>query len=282
MKKILLLVLLALLAAPVWAAGPTRDDDDKDPSIRRGIRRLHPERERAKAMKKLQEQLSHKAEPKEDPWDTSDEVWGTVDVPRTAVLIDSSAVVGHYRDDVDAINAGRASGRPSVMATHRMVWRDEPVTARVDELMPLFTIDDRGDCFSRYADNGTTSNEVFFAFALNDSNEVAGPLRLCVHYCADSPLNYDQVTFNIDGFDYLFYPSNPQAGAVGDGRYWEMSDDELHPSYRDLIYALAHSHWVIVKLTGRNGVTHARMLSDGQRDDFANTLALFRLLGGEL
>ena len=53
LKKYCLLLLVALLVAPVVMASGVRDDDDKDPSIRPGIRRLHPERERAKAMKKL-------------------------------------------------------------------------------------------------------------------------------------------------------------------------------------------------------------------------------------
>lgn len=59
-----------------------------------------------------------------------------------------------------------------------------------------------------------------------------------------------------------------------------MSDDVLRPAYKDLVYALAHSHWVIFKLTGSSGISHVKMLTDGQRDDFANTLALYRLLGG--
>ena len=74
LKKYIILLLVALLAVPVGMASVARDDDDKDPSIKPGIRRLHPERERAKAVKKLQEQMSRKAESKADPWDTSDEV----------------------------------------------------------------------------------------------------------------------------------------------------------------------------------------------------------------
>ena len=94
MRKYIILLLVALLAVPVGMASVARDDDDKDPSIKPGIRRLHPERERAKAVKKLQEQMSRKAEPKADPWDTSDEVWGTVALPPAASR-DSNAVVGH-------------------------------------------------------------------------------------------------------------------------------------------------------------------------------------------
>ncbi len=63
MRKYIILLLAVLLAVPVGMASVARDDDDKAPSIKPGIRRLHPERERAKAVKKLQDQMSRKAEP---------------------------------------------------------------------------------------------------------------------------------------------------------------------------------------------------------------------------
>ena len=53
LKKYCLMLLIALMALPALAALPVGDDDDKDPSIRPGIRRLYPQRERAKAMKKF-------------------------------------------------------------------------------------------------------------------------------------------------------------------------------------------------------------------------------------
>ena len=74
MRRWMIILLMALMAVPVGMASTARDDDDKDPSIKPGIRRLHPERERAKAIQKLREQMSRKAEEKADPWDTSDEV----------------------------------------------------------------------------------------------------------------------------------------------------------------------------------------------------------------
>ena len=53
MKKYLILLLMALLAVPVGLA--RGDDDDKKTVNKHEIRRLHPERERLKALKKLQE-----------------------------------------------------------------------------------------------------------------------------------------------------------------------------------------------------------------------------------
>lgn len=268
-KRFILLLLVAMLAVPVGLASGVRDDDDKDQSIRPGIRRLHPERERAKAIKKLQEQMSRKAEPKDDPWDTSDEVWGTVDVPRVAIK-DSAAVEGH-----------RLTSSATTDAEARAVWRDEPVTIPLDQLMQSMTVDD-GDYRSKYVSADSVSNEVYFAFTIPEGDSVPGPLRLCVHYCGGTRINYDQVVFTIDGFDYLFYPLTTRYGVTTGGQHWAASDDELRFAYRDLVYALTHGQWVMIKLMGDNGVSHVKVLDDGQLDDFANTLDLYRLLGGEI
>lgn len=270
-----------------------RSDVEQDPSIKPGIRRLHPERERAKAMKKLQEQMSRKAEPKDDPWDTSDEVWGTVDLPPTAV-IDSNAVEGRrltpdYQRKTSKTAAEQAA-LDSLLAIdygikeygyRRMTWQDLPVSATIEQLMPAFTVDESGDCYSKYVSREKGSNEVYFTFSI-DEDSLPGPLRLRVQYCADDPLDFDQLVFTIDGYDYMFYPSNLQHGTLDGGLYWEISDDELKPAYRDLVYALAHSNWVALKLMSTRGINHVKMLTDGQRADFANTLDFFRLLGGNL
>lgn len=288
MKRFILLLMAALLIAPMGIASITSDDEDKDPSIKPGIRRLHPERERAKAIKKLQEQMSRKADPNADPWDTADEMWGTVDLPPVAIK-DSTAVEGRRLNGTSKTAAEQAaldellntdySIKEYGMGIRRMVWHDEPVTATIEQLLPYITTDG-GECLSKYVNREKTSNEAYFVFTFQDS--VVGPLRLCVQYCADDPLNYDELTFNIDGFDYMLYPSDPQRGKLDGNLYWEMSDDELRTAHKDLVYALAHSHWVILKLKGESGISHVKMLSDGQRDDFAHIWALYRLLGGEI
>ena len=264
MRNWIIILLTVLLAVPVGMAQSMRDDDDKDPSISPGIRRLHPERERAKAIKKLQEQMSQKAEPKSDPWDTSDDLWGTVDLPPVTVK-DSAAVEGHRLKD------NGLSGR-------RLTWRDEPVTASMDQLMPFMTLDG-GECRSKYVSADSVGNEAYFAFAL-DEDSLPGPLRLCLRYSADSPCDYDQVTFTVDGNDYLFYPVEPRHGKTSDNIFWTASDDELHAAYVDLVYALAHGQWVMLKLQSASGVSRVRVLNDGQLNDFANTLSLYRLMGG--
>lgn len=289
LKKYCLLLLVALLVAPAVMASGVRDDDDKDPSIRPGIRRLHPERERAKAMKKLQEQMSRKADPNADPWDTSDEVWGTVDLPPAASR-DSNAVVGRRLKQHTSKTSAEQAALDSLLGGdyslteygyRRMTWRDLPVTATLDQLMPSFTVDETGDCYSRYVSRDKLSNEVYFTFTMNEDS-VPGPLRLHVQYCADDPLDFDQLIFTIDGFNYPFYPSDHEHGTLDGGLYWECSDDVLKPVHKDLVYALAHSNWVALKLMSTRGIHHVKMLTDGQRADFAHTLDLYRLLGGKL
>ena len=268
MRNWIIILLSLLLVAPLGMAGGVPDDDDKK-GVQREIRRLHPERERAKAIKKLQEQMSRRAEEKSDPWDTSDEVWGTVDLPRAAVR-DSAAVEGHR---LTGSNEAAAVG-------HRLMWNDEPVTATVDQLMPYFAITDDGECRSKYVSPDSATSEVYFAFDLNDS--VTGPLRLCMRYCADAPMEFDQLTFTIDGFDYIFYPVDTQCKALGGGHYLLFCDDVIQGGYKDLVYALAHGHWMMLKLQGMGGVSRVKVLTDGQREDFSQTLALYLLLGGEL
>ena len=288
MKRLFLILMAALLVVPMVAQ--VRDDVEQDPSIRPGIRRLHPERERAKAMKKLQEQMSRKAEPKADPWDTSDEVWGTVDLPPAAVK-DDDAVVGRRLQPSTTKTPAEQAALDSLLSIdysikeygyRRMTWRDLPVTATIDQLLPCFSVDESGDCYSKYVSRDSVSNEVYFTFTVHDDDSLPGPLRLRVQYCADDPLDFDQLVFTIDGYDYIYYPTSHESGTIDDRLYWELSDDVLQPAYRDLVYALAHSNWIALKLMSTRGIHHVKMLTDGQRADFANTLDLYRLLGGNL
>jgi len=292
LTRLILLLIGILLVVPAGMATTVRDDDDKDPSIRPGIRRLHPERERARAMKKLQEQMSRKAQPKDDPWDTSNEVWGSVDLPLASEAMDSNAVEGQllnqYPRTTKTVREQAAVDSLLSMdysikeyGYRRMTWRDLPVTTTIEQLMPAFTVDETGDCYSRYVSRDTMSNEVYFTFSIGEDS-VPGPLRLRVQYCADDPLDFDQLIFTIDGYDYMFYPANHAQGNRNGELFWEMSDDVLKPAYKDLVYALAHGNWVALKLMSTRGIHHVKMLTDGQRTDFAQTLDFYRLLGGRL
>lgn len=267
MRTWIVILLISLIAVPEGMAGVMPGIDDTTSVWQRPIRRLHPEREREKAMKKLKEQMSRQAEQKADPWDTSDEAWGTVDVP--ASVRDSAAVTGHRLKDTSQTDG-----------TTRLMWRDEPVTATVDQLMPFFAVTDDGEYRSKYVSADIAADEVYFAFGMNDS--VPDQLRLCVRYCVDARVTYDQLTFTVDGYDYMFYPADPQCQQTGASRYVVCSDDVLQPVYRDLVYALAHGSWVMCKLHLDNGVTRVKVLTEGQREDFSLALDLYRLLGGEM
>jgi len=286
------------------------DDKDYDESIRKPIRRLHPERERAKAIKKLQEQRAHKAVPKADPWDTSDEAWGTVEVVPVAVtdsvsddfddtsldeggrhvttaqgrrLSSGNATSKSAADkaQLDALlNADYSIKQYEAPGARRMTWRDEPVTATRDQLEPFFDIT-ATRCLPRGIGLDTASNEAFFYFDLDANGHASGPLRLRVQYCADDPLDFDELVFNVDGHDYVFFPRDMRQGTIGK-MYWQTSDDDLRAVDRDLAYALSHSHWMMLKLKGSNGISHVKMLTDSQRDDFARALQFYRLLGGSL
>ena len=217
-------------------------------------------------------------------------MWGTVDLP-PATSPDSTAVEGHRLSQPiqhTRKTAAEQAALDSLLGIdysikeygyRRMTWRDLPVTATLDQLMPYFVLDSVGDCYSRYISREKQSNEVFFAFTLQEDS-MPGPLRLCVQYCADDPLDFDQLVFTIDGYDYPFYPVNHQSGTLDGDLYWEASDDVLKPAYKDLVYALAHSNWVALKLVSTRGINHVKMITDGQREDFAHTLDLYLLLGG--
>lgn len=269
MRKWIVILLMSLMAVPAGTAAVLPDDNDTTATWQRPIRRLHPERERDKAMKKLKEQMSRQAEVKADPWDTSDEMWGTVDVP--ASVRSNSAVTGHRLNDKSQTDEN----------SYRLTWRDEPVTATVDQLMPFFTVTETDEYRSKYVLVDSASNEVYFAFDMN-SDSLPGPLRLCVRYCTDAQMIYDQLTFTVDGYDYMFYPMDPQCRQMGVNQYVVCSDDVLQPVYKDLVYALAHGSWVMCKLHLNGGVTRVKVLTDGQREDFSIALDLYRLLGGVL
>ena len=258
---------MALCGATSFAM-PQPDEEDYDESIRKPIRRLHPERERAKAIKQWEEEQARKAAAQQqqggaaahsaDPWAESG-----VDVPdgKEALyeLLNKDYSLKQYVPD----------------GPKRLQWVDEPVSASMSDLLPHF--DKNG---GRYTPRGTTmkqsENAIYFYFVDN------GPLRLRVQYFADDPLNFSEMVFTIDGFEYHYRPSGTQRGRQGTRFYWETSDEALGTADRDLVYALTHCHWARVKLLGANGIDHVKMFTTGQLEDFARLWQLYRLKGGTL
>ncbi|MCQ2289260.1 MAG: hypothetical protein MJZ74_09205 [Muribaculaceae bacterium] len=107
-------------------------------------------------------------------------------------------------------------------------------------------------------------------------------MHLRLQYYADDPLNYNDMVFTIDGFDYKFHPTNIQRGK-GDGvMIWEQSDDVLREADKDLVYALAHCHWVRLKLHGADGMNHVKLIGEEQIKSFKETYQLFLLRNGSI
>jgi len=305
MKRCALIALLiACSFVAAMLATPIDDDRDYDESIRMPVRRLHPERERAKARAKLQKQMTQKADPNKDPWDTKDDPWGTVDLLPQQSLDTADVAAGEQfankmkntvmgrrlaGDNTSKTAADKAElerllskdysiHEVEAIGARRMTWQDDPIDATREELMPHFVVID-GEYLPVGIDKDSKrANAVYFYFDISDG--VLQPLHLRVQYYADDPLNYDQLIFTIDGHDYTFFPENLQRGKLSDEMYWENSDDPLHTQDKDLVYALAHSHWVLFKLQGTDGIKHVFLLDDEQRSAFARTLALYRLIGG--
>ena len=70
---------------------------------------------------------------------------------------------------------------------------------------------------------------------------------------------------------------------------WELSDNtfylfQLNAKTTNLHLPIAptYAHWGMIKMQGSGGGNIVKILTDGQRQDFANTLALFLLLGGSI
>ncbi|MBQ0069609.1 MAG: hypothetical protein KBT09_07640 [Bacteroidales bacterium] len=166
----------------------------------------------------------------------------------------------------------------------RMEWKDDTITETQENLVPFFkTKTVRGFNsilpVSVVVDN--TINDIFLYFVDGPDN-VPGALRLRLQYYADDPLNYNDMVFTVDGFDYKFHPVNIQRGHGEGVMIWENSDDELKVADKDLVYALSHcQYWTQVKLHGDDNMVHVKQITKEQLADFKRTVQLFLLRGGK-
>ena len=269
-KRFILIMLAACLLAggamPAMA-NSRPDEEDYDESIRKPIRRLHPEREREKALKKWEQEQERKAAQKrrssvaatDDPWQMS----GTESAPDGKEQL------------YELLNKDYSLKQLVPEGPKPLVWVDEPPTGSVGELLPFF--DNHDGCFTpRGTTMSQSENAIYFYFIEN------GPLRLRVQYFADDPLNFNEMVFTIDGFEYRYRPDSTRRGRQGTRFYWETSDEPLSGGDRDLAYALAHCHWARVRLLGANGIDHVKMFTTAQLESFARTLQLYRLKGGDI
>lgn len=165
----------------------------------------------------------------------------------------------------------------------RMVWQDDTINESQDNLVPFFRSTKILGSQSIIPVKAVVDNKVndVFLYFTEDAQHQPIALRLRHQYYADDPLNYTDMVFTIDGFDYKFHPVNIKRGK-GDGiMIWEQSDDELKVADKDLVYALAHcKYWAQIKLHGDDDMTHVKLLTKEQIDAFKRTLQLYLLRGG--
>lgn len=167
----------------------------------------------------------------------------------------------------------------------RMVWKDDTVTETQERILPFFMLTDVGEYRGIVSTGVVISdivNDVYIYFT-QDANGIPTSMRLRIQYYADDPLNYNQIAFVVDGFDYPFTPTNIKCGDGEEGYVWQQSDDELHDKDKDLVYAISHcENWAELKLVGADGMEHIKPLTREKLDEFKRTLQLFLLRGGSL
>ncbi len=273
------MALIAVAVTPIASAQTYEEDYDE--SIRRPIRRLHPEREREKAMKAYQQEQERLEREKQQ---------GTA---RPA----TGKKGGKNSDDLDAHHAYLDSLLNQDYTIHEIVadpdelppaaepyrWVDERIDGNRSSLLRQVASDNPSTGVQRFLPSKVsmnhTENAIYFYY--QESAGEPQSLHLRIQYYADDPLNYDKIVFYIDGFEYVFHPSNTRRGARG-RMYWEVSDDALIAADRDLVYALTHCNWARMTMKGANGIDHVKMLSEDQLTDMRTMLNLYLLSGGRI
>lgn len=165
----------------------------------------------------------------------------------------------------------------------RMVWKDDTINETQENLVPFFKAQPVRGYNSILPLNAVVDNLVndVYLYFTDGPEGIPSALRLRIQYYADDPLNYNDMEFTIDGFDYKFHPTNIQRGHGEDIMIWENSDDELKVADKDLVYALSHcQYWAQVKLHGDDGMVHVKLISKEQIEDFKRTVQLYLLRGG--
>lgn len=277
-----MLAMVVGCSLPVMA----QSENDYDESIRMPVRRLHPEREREKARKKLQQELDAKNKKQNvDDWeDASQNSAKKKDTRRVVGSVPAAKSTADKSLLDELLNKDYSLVQYTTSAPVRMTWRDDPVTESENELLMQLSKERVQAGVVRYMPKGVTMSKTenaFYAYFTSDGGRVA-PLRLRVQYYADDPLQFNDILFTIDGFEYRYRALSPERGK-GTGRMiWELSDQEVSASDKDLLYALSHAHWVKMHLVGSDGTKHVKMLTEMQIRDFYLVLQLYRLLGGRI
>ena len=274
MKRILTILLLATICQIVTSQVIQSPWDDDATTTQRPIRRLHPEREREKALKRLQQEQAQKA------------AADSVAAARAAKSQSGDAGENLPISDKEWLNELLSvdySTRIEVpQEPQRMVWTDDSLPAEPQALRAAVSASHPQAGTIRYMPHGAamsrTENAIFFYF--DSCYDHTGPLRLRLQYYADDPLNFSDVLFTIDGFDYAYHAASSRRGKGMGRMICETVDAPLVAQDKDLVYALAHAHWVRMSLMGEEGIKHVKMLTPQQIEDFNSVLKLYRALQG--
>lgn len=302
MKRYLIsAILLVAAGSTVVAAMP--DEKDYDESVRLPVRKLHPEREFDKAMKKMHQEHEAKAQEKEAKErekeakamakEREKEAKARAKEEKKKAKHDNRVIP--ERRQASESTADKSLMRELLSKDYSIkkyeniyeepkpiTWKDDPVSSNVTGLMAHMSDVRKGGASlltPRGVSMANDANDVFFCFEQN-GGRASSRLRLRVQYYADDPLNYNDILFTIDGFNYEFHPSRPSRGKMGARMYWEQSDDVLTSRDKDLVYALSHCHWARMSLKGADGMNHVKMLTQSQLDAFAHAFELYRAMGG--
>jgi len=109
-------------------------------------------------------------------------------------------------------------------------------------------------------------------------NGIPSNLRLKVQYYANDWLFFNKILFSIDDKAYEYLPWKVETDHGG-GNIWEWFDEELTPSDKELIYALANAKNAKMKFIGRQ-YHNIKTISQEQIKCIKQTLELYNALGG--
>lgn len=286
MRILFILLFTFATAVTAVAQSPWPDEEsERDESVRKPVRRLHPEREREKAMKEyLKEQASKQKVQDDDAWEqpAAKAKPDKRKVVRRVAQQQSSTVDQAMLDELLSRDYSLGPVVPEFKAPEPYKWKDEPVEASESELMRLLKTDNHGAAM-RYLPREVSMRQNENAFFLYfDERSEPGSLHLRLQYCADDPLNFSRIDFVIDGFDYSYTPRSPKRGKLAARLYWENSDEPVSQDDKDLIYALTHCQWAEMLLIGSDGINHRKELSEDQLKSLRAVLQLYLLKGGTL
>ena len=196
------------------------------------------------------------------------------------------------RDSIEAVRKAEIEALLAVDYDHEVIpelipfaWKNDTVLTPVDELAPLFRVNELENGDKLYVYNGQTlffkENDLVLYFKVKDG--VPEPMRMRVNFYADDPLDFTRLDFMIDGFSYSYTPDKIEKGKDGTKFFFENFDDEGNDRNKDIMYALAHAEYFCdMTYISNLGVNHRIRLTPIQLKKYHEVYEMYRALGGTL